>query len=61
MAAVVRESVLKNDADGPIKVKGGLGNNSYFKNSVYQVLFQITYLFPFNCVLHLIMMPLLLL
>lgn len=36
MAAVVRESVLKNDADGPIKVKGGLGNNSYFKNSVYQ-------------------------
>ncbi|EEF36428.1 loganic acid O-methyltransferase [Ricinus communis] len=38
MAALVRESVLKNDAGSTILVKGGLGTNSYFKNSVYQKL-----------------------
>ncbi|KDP38137.1 hypothetical protein JCGZ_04780 [Jatropha curcas] len=36
MAALVKETVFNNDADGSIRVKGGLGNNSYFKNSVYQ-------------------------
>ncbi|XP_057996892.1 loganic acid O-methyltransferase [Hevea brasiliensis] len=36
MEALVRETVLKNDVEGPIRAIGGLGANSYFKNSVYQ-------------------------
>ncbi|KAJ9136424.1 hypothetical protein P3X46_033504 [Hevea brasiliensis] len=38
MEALVRETVLKNDVEGPIRAIGGLGANSYFKNSVYQKL-----------------------
>ncbi|KAJ6768837.1 CARBOXYL METHYLTRANSFERASE putative-RELATED [Salix koriyanagi] len=36
MATLVNDSILKNDADGPIPVTGGLGTDSYFNHSFFQ-------------------------
>ncbi|CAK7326826.1 unnamed protein product [Dovyalis caffra] len=35
-ATVVSDSILRNDADGPVPVNGGLGTDSYYNHSFFQ-------------------------
>lgn len=39
MATLVNDSILKNDAAGPVPVSGGLGTDSYYNHSFFQVYF----------------------
>lgn len=36
MATLVNDSILKNDAAGPVPVSGGLGTDSYYNHSFFQ-------------------------